>query len=430
MSTQLLVLGMTMTMVGHPLNNEDKSNQEIVEQTQPECCSSCFCNPCKCCTPKPKQCVDCECYTPKWYEMSCDCGWFVTVDFLYWYGRENQTSYAAKVQTIQTGTSDATTDPVYSAVASELQYLDEKWDPGVRVGLGLLDECDGWDLYLYWTYYKNTSKGSSKVSPFTGVFAEANGFALVNPWTNIGIADVIGIFENVSASWKFTMNSFDFEIGRRYWLSTCFTMRPFLAIRGLWTKTKYDLTSIRNNETTTPNNPSVAVEANYNYQDDFKNSNWGVGFVGGFQPTWFFTPCFSLYGSADIALLWGNRKLEKTEIYSVVSTQVLSGDLSGAQVNYNFESKNSEYGDMMPILDLAIGLRWEDYFCDRQYHLAVDLGWEHHTLFDHNFRFKITERGPSNSLASGDAVSGFAGYEETLHNVSFGGLVVRANFGF
>ncbi len=360
--------------------------------------------------------------------MSCDYGWFITVDFLYWYGRENGTSYASKTKTIQTGTEGDTTDPVYTAISSELEYVSGKWDPGVRVGIGMVDECDGWDLYLYWTYYHNKEKDSTKVSPFTSVFAEADGFALVNPWVNVAVADTLGVFEQVSAEWEFNFNSIDFEIGRRYWLSKCFTMRPFLGIRAIWTETDFDLVSIRTNESMDPNN-AAQNHADYNYKDSFRNNDWAVGITGGFQPTWFFTPCFSLYGNLDIALLWGNKGMKKTENYTVVSRQNLSGDLSGTQVNYNYTTSKSQYGDMQPMLDLAIGLRWEDYYCQRRYHFTIDLGWEHHLLFDHNFRFK-TDGNNGATLASDSLVQGFQGYDETSHNVSFGGLVIGATFGF
>ena len=49
------------------------------------CCSdSCSCNSCcctPCCVPQPKKCIDCECYTPQYYDLQCDWGLFLTADF-------------------------------------------------------------------------------------------------------------------------------------------------------------------------------------------------------------------------------------------------------------------------------------------------------------------------------------------------------------
>jgi len=50
------------------------------------------CNPC--CTPQPKKCIDCECYTPAFYDLQCDWGLFLSVDLLYWYARETNLNYA------------------------------------------------------------------------------------------------------------------------------------------------------------------------------------------------------------------------------------------------------------------------------------------------------------------------------------------------
>lgn len=74
------------------------------------CCKPCCCKPC--CVPKPKKCIDCECYTPAYYDLQCTCGFFADVAFLYWYARETNLSYALQVQAVERTTVNGTiTDP-------------------------------------------------------------------------------------------------------------------------------------------------------------------------------------------------------------------------------------------------------------------------------------------------------------------------------
>ena len=74
---------------------------------------------------------------------------------------------------------------------------------------------------------------------------------------------------------------------------------------------------------------------------------------------------------------------------------------------------------MTPIIDLAIGFRWDETWCCDQYRTTLDLGWEHHIWFDQNHRNKNL-----NNFTNGD-VSGFGTYSETTGDLGLGGFVLR-----
>lgn len=56
------------------------------------------------------------------------------------------------------------------------------WDPGFRLGLGWNTDCDGWDLYLNWTYYHNRSKKSTEFPLINADFKEGER-TILDPWT-------------------------------------------------------------------------------------------------------------------------------------------------------------------------------------------------------------------------------------------------------
>ncbi len=337
-----------------------------------------------------------------------------------------------KGKTVRSGV-DANDSVRYKDVflMNQLQYLHATWDPGVRLTVGWNSSCDGWDLNLFWTYYHNSKKASSTVPSFSLQYPEVGNIGLVNPWGIVGVGEEHLIWQTISAEWKYTFNSLDLELGKRYWLSKCFTLRPFTGIRSAWTSTDFDLSSLRNGLNSSAVSPSSGSLLNTTSENAFHNTFWGVGFLGGIQPTWFFTPCFSLFASGDVSLLWGGRGLKRKDAYTQSQTSVQTGLLDGPQYHFKYRSKNSNLCMMQPILDLALGIRWENYYCDSRYHLAIDLGWENHTLFNHNYRFQYKDADHmGDPISSEEEVFAFDSYNETVHNVSFGGLVIRARFDF
>ncbi len=290
---------------------------------------------------------NCCCYPPQYYNLQCDCGLYASVDFLYWFSSESHLTYAATTR--------------------RFKNLDVEWDPGVRAGLGFNFACDGWDIFLSWTYFKNTNKEST---------TSAN---LLNPWTSNPALR----FDKVSADWEFHLNLLDLELGRRYWLSPCFNMRPFIFLRGAWTETCFDLDSTVS---------GILV------RDDFNNRFWGGGFGLGVQPAWYFTSCFYLYGDFAFSLLWGDFQMKK----------------KGTLNSFSVETRSNMSG-IEPIADLGIGLGYDQTYCDCRYRTLFSIGWEHHYWWDYVQRFK--------------RVSNYQ-FFQTSHSLGFGGLVVRARLDF
>lgn len=443
---------------------------------QEKCCD-CHCQPC--CVPEPKKCIELEAYTPAYYDLQCDWGLFALVDFLYWYARETNLTYAARVVNQQTGSfvqPRATPSPVTvfltNLVPESYKNLSSAWKPGFRVGLGINSSCDGWDALLDWTYYHNTKKSSTSVDDFSNsiflTLPNVDQPALMNPWLNQGFSMaalstltpatlastmIPYLFDSISAKWKLNFNQIDLELGRKYWLSRCFTLRPFLGLRGAWIKTNFTVTSSRD-ETFSRVNSGQVVTSMTNFstlcKDRFINHNWGVGLLGGIQPNWHFTQRFILFGNVDMALLWGNGEAKKKENYTQhsFSTPPLAFETTTTEVNILLEdSSKSNFSLLQPVLDLGIGFRWEETWCCNRFRTELDLGWEHHIWFDLNERIKTSGSMGYTNIVGGRmllseedlgidlsgsqvATTGFQTFTEVVGNLGLGGLVVRFRFDF
>ncbi len=335
---------------------------------------------------------ECICYTPQYYDLKCDCGLFVSVDFLYWYASESCLSYAIETEGIDSG-SQIILSP------QKFKNFGVDWDPGVRVGVGSYVGCDGFDLYLNWTYYHNSKKNSDSVPEFQDV--QVGTRVLCNPW--LINSSLFPSFDSIRAKWDFRINQLDLELGRRSWLSPCFNMRPFIALRGAWTDTLFTLNSSRTSGSFENLIQDVTAK------DRLKNTFWGVGFLAGLQSSWYFTQCLSLYGNFDIALLWGEYDFRHKAKTLQVNTS--TGTITRS---FDVESK-SDFSAMQAIFDMGIGLSYETTFCDCRYRFTLSTGWEHHAWLDLNHRFKFTSS---------------CSFIQTNNNVGFGGLVIRARFDF
>ena len=271
--------------------------------------SESYCDPCCCSNPRPS--IDAEAYTAPFYNLECDWGFNFNAEFLYWYARETNLSYASTIPMVQYNAVDPTTD-ITTGVGKN-HSLKTDWDPGFRVGIGFNSSCDGWDYNLTWTWMQNKRKDSVSVADlgiegdsgtiFTGIGALGQNIVL-NPWVNSAFNTISDSdFDKVVAKYDIRFNQVDLDLGRKYWLSRCFVMRPYIGLRGSWTRVTFETTSSRTS-TTVLNNANVPFTKNF--IDTFKTRAWGVGLIGGFEPVWYFSDCFALYGLAGTGALWGD----------------------------------------------------------------------------------------------------------------------------
>lgn len=394
--------------------------EEVKEESQTNetsCCSTCCCSPCCCepCVPKPPKCIDIEAYTPPFYDLQCDFGFFIDGEFLYWYARETNLPYAAQFEVKPDNRFDPD-ENIGTAFLSKIANLESEWDPGFRVGLGWNSSCDGWDFYLNWTYFYN--KSSDQIaSNFAGFFPTIGETGLYNPWWNGSQAFVQpAIFDEIKASWKIHFNQIDFEVGRKYWLSPCFTMRPYAGLRGAWTKTDFEVDASMGPKVV---EGTTRLILSSNCLDD---RLWGVGLLAGLQPNFYFTKCFILYANLGAALIWGEFEGKPSESYF----RGESGTINITDLN-QINSYRNDFFQMSPIIDLALGLRWEETWCCYRYRTALDLGWEHHVWFDHGYRIQAT-----NFLSEGspDALHFAPSFYNVVSDLNYGGLVIRLRVDF
>ena len=277
---------------------------------------------------------------------------FATLDFIYWTAREEHLSFAATSgQTTASSSSSVSTGKVFDP--------DWKFKPGIKIGLGLNFDHDGWDLYANYTWYRS-GDNTKTARPGTST-------NLIDPFIGVN-----GTFQTTSsngttlssAKGKWDLSHFDvidLELGRNFYISRYLMLRPFAGLKGSWQKQKFDVTYngiiTRAQQTGGPTGATVFTSHN-------ELKYWGLGLRGGLDTSWYFTRTFSLFGNLALSTMWDYFKSTRND------NQVTSG-LNTSLINFSDNIHLIE-----PVIETEIGLRYEEWFCDDRYHFSVEAGWE------------------------------------------------------
>jgi hypothetical protein len=280
---------------------------------------------------------------------------FVDADLIYWNAHENGLNYAIL---------NESSNPTHNLADAEVKNIHGKWNWGFRVGVGYNLPHDGWDLRLNWLRF--TDNAHKRV--------HTDGDEAVFP-TNTHPADPVAqntTSAKAHANWHLRLNQLDLDMGREFFVSKWLTLRPHFGLRSDWIR--QELNSEYNNFSghTIPNEVEAEKEDRW----------WGIGLEGGLDTQWGLGGGWSIFGNLTAAIIYGFHHLEFEDEDSAATVNQSNGASSAP--NGKFAEVENHYRVSHPILDLQMGLRWDNMFGDDSMHLGVQIGWEHHVYFSQN----------------------------------------------
>ncbi|MBX3719174.1 MAG: MOMP family protein [Parachlamydiales bacterium] len=253
-------------------------------------------------------------------------GWYTTADFLWWNLYEGGTDYVY---------TDRET-PGATPFKGKLKHLDFDWNPGFRVGIGYqLDEHDGWDGYLNFTWYQ-TDASNSKSAHGDHALITADG--LVSSLT----------LNKAHAHWNVAFYNLYLELGRNFFVSKFLSVRPAFGLVTTWFNQNRRIRYVAD---------SPYLKLNIHGHNDF----WGIGPRAGFTGEWFLGEHFGLFGSATGALLWGTFDVHEEE----------NSSAAGKIYDLNFDTHH-----FSPMLGFQLGIAYDVNFHNNQNHFGVKVAYE------------------------------------------------------
>lgn len=238
---------------------------------------------------------------------------FLVGEWLFWQTREQ-------------GTEFATITPM------EFDYTS-----GFRVGLGVhLPQSDGWDLYGEYT----------DVRPSASTHRHGQCYPL---FAFQGAALSGAFVEHARAHWDLTFQTVDLTFGRAYYLSSSWSVHPFLGMKGAWINQSAKVTYTGGY---IPLDGSIATDL-YN---DFK----GAGPILGADATWHWGRGFGLKAKISTALLMGYFENHQKQFQ-------LDDEVLDYKKGHNLTS---------PTLQMVLALTWDHTWNREMCHFGIDLGFE------------------------------------------------------
>ena len=282
---------------------------------------------------------------------SCTCaqGGALEFDFLYWRAENRGFTYAYDQK-----------NPLYQVVGAPFDYnigslmrVKSEFDPGFRIGGGWNTDFDRWDVFADWTWFRNHSKSSHTLSDITA--PSSMGFYPLWPTHDNG--DFFS-YQHVSATYHLWHNAIDLELGRAYYITKALSLRPHWGLRGGCLNQKFKSSFTL---------PLGAGDTTAQYDFHGKNNFWGVGPRIGIHSSWHIAnSSWSILGKASTALLYGPTKVRSL-------TESLT---TGSTVFVTERDLKDHFSQLVPNLQIFLGLDWGSCLnCDKFY-LGVNAGWE------------------------------------------------------
>lgn len=272
---------------------------------------------------------------------------FLMVDVLAWNAHQNGMPIAVTNKGLNVGLSNAHAKTIHS-----------HWNAGFRAGIGYNMPHDGWDINLMWI--RLNTFGDKKIHSKTNRYVFPT---LAHPTDTL----LFGLpCLKASSHWTTRFNQLDLDMGREFFVSKWLTLRPHFGLRTDWINQRWNTTYNNAIVNTLPNRVKVR------YHDEW----WGLGLEGGLDTQWGLGSGWSLFGNLAAAIVYGFHEINMKQKDSIPQGNTSS---SGVLV------KMSEvYRVSHPILDLMGGLRYDHMFANDQFHLGLEVAWEHHVYFSQN----------------------------------------------
>ncbi len=277
---------------------------------------------------------------------------------------------------------------------------DWEYSSGFRVGAGLDFAHDGWDTYLNYTWFHpETSKDSTSITPSS----DPNILTTLRPAWNLSIqAELSGVLTSASERWRFRDDVIDWELGRRFFISSYLTLRPYGGLKTAWQKQRQKINFTQLNIIT-------GVETEFILKN--RQKFWGIGICAGLDTNWYvYKKNLSLIADLGISGLWSYYKVSQKQ-ESIGSGGVLVNPLN----------IRDSYHAIRPIIEWSLGMQWESWLYDNAMKISLSAAWEEQIWFNQNNLLEFARSAGNTEISTVSARGG---------DLSIQGLTIRGRFDF
>jgi len=251
---------------------------------------------------------------------------YATGSYIFWQPRE---------ENIELGIINRNSSVQELSIDGRVAEMNFHYKSGLKAGLGCYSNRDNWDVYAEYTWLSGhqfssiSAPDSGTIYPFWGHPA------------NSGIQISSG-----KGRWNLELNIADLQLARSYYVGSKLTFRPYFAARAAWINQKSSVVYV-----------PTATGIPYHIRNS--SHSWGVGPGTGISAEWLLGYGIRVLSSAEADILFTRYNLHMTE-ESSEDPSTLAIDLYQRHLYC-----------LRPHSDLEIGLGWETYFDNHNYHFDI-----------------------------------------------------------
>lgn len=295
-------------------------------------------------------------------------GIFITGDFIYWLTRQDGLEYLYSGRAAPGVVADKTT----------IKKPNFEWSPGFKAGLGTNLPHGEWDVFAQYTFLR----------PYRATQSMSNGtFTAI--WNN-GTIIARQMIDDAKISWSFQLNVIDTEIGRNFYLSRYFKLRPFIGLKGTW-----------NNQNALQ---EFFLENDDNARVRLRERAWGVGVRTGLNQTWQISRNWSFYSDLAVSSMWTEFDISRRDV--LIDTNNIESNILNTAYDFSTNKLIVEWG---------LGVRVDVWMWKDRVHFLLQGGWEEQLWLKYN-QFYNTVRESTYIARGGD--------------LFFQGLTIKARLDF
>jgi hypothetical protein len=140
-------------------------------------------------------------------------------------------------------------------------------------------------------------------------------------------------------------------------------MRPHVGLKTAWIKQKENIVYTDLETADAPAYDNIHI----------KQDTWGLGIRAGLNNVWHFARNWGIYGNAALSALWTSVESKRKDVASDINTPATT----------ILNIKNG-FHEVMPVLELGLGLTYMVWFSNENYMFKIDAGWEEQVWFNTN----------------------------------------------
>jgi hypothetical protein len=237
------------------------------------------------------------------------------------------------------------------------KYVDLNFDykPGFKVGLGMNFDCDKWDTFLEYTWFRAKETVRKNLNP------NNTEISLIPSWQFPAFLNPT--YSSGSEKWKLRMDLFDWDLARNSHVGKKLCLRPFIGLRGAIINQKIKVDYINKTAAALLISPSTSV-----YQ---KSHSWGIGPRFGIDSNWNLGAGFRLFGNGEFDILCTRYDLKTVQ-------EAIDSDES------TFSLKQNNISYLRTHADFELGFGWGSYFAKNKWHIDLAAGYGFQVFFNQN----------------------------------------------